>query len=991
MKKKTLAPGEELSGFVVEKTLPLKEIDAAGVSLTHKKTGLRLFHIVCDDNENAFAFAFRTPPRRSDGVAHILEHSVLCGSERFPLKDPFFVLVKGSMHTYLNAWTYPDKTVYPAASVNRADYFNILRVYGDAVFFPLLRPETFAQEGHHFEPAEPGNPRSPLVASGVVFNEMKGNYSSQRSIVSEWTYRSLFPDSPYGLDSGGEPAAILTLTHEGLKEFHRRYYHPSNCRVLLYGNIPTGEQLAFLEENFLSRFNRLEIDSAVPLQRRFDKPVRLEKSYPVSAGEDAARKTEVTIAWLLPEVTDSLARTGFLLLAEILAGHAGSPLRRALVESGLGQDYSSAAGFEPELRQMVFSTGLRGTDPGAAEKILETANAALARLVAEDIPPALREAAFHQIEFGAREIEGGALPYPLRVCSRALCAWLHDAEPEETLVVLPALEALKKTLARDPRCLESLIETHLLKNTHRSLVITAPDPGYLRTFEDGIRAEIRKTEEALDGEKRSALLRELELLKRFQETPDPEEAVRTIPFLKRSDLPRLAPSIETASGTLTGGVPYSFEPMFTNGIVYVDLAFRSDCLPDRLLPYLPLFGRAVTGLGLPGKGYAEVQQELSNLAGGFSFRTEAGLDLRSRESPGFLVFRLKALAARAEAALALAGELLRRADLGDESRLRDVLLEARNRLASAVVPQGSFHALLRAGRRFSAALGLQETWEGVSQHLFLSDLCRPGGPRTGEAAAALAELREWVLKNAPASLNLAAEKTAFQTLRPALDGLTSGLCAGTSGAKGRPAPAVPAGSAGEALIAAVGVGFTARVFSAAPFGSKEYVSEAVLGHLLDTGSLHEKVRVQGGAYGASSSPYRQEGVFCFNSYRDSRITETFAAFADCLRGAAREAVREDELVKAITSIVGREEQPLRPGEKGYVAFRRRLFGIDNKIRQNIRDWTLDLTPADLVARAGEMLTSSEKAASAVITNREAWEKAKKENPGWKFAETEISL
>jgi Zn-dependent M16 (insulinase) family peptidase len=985
MKKTTLAPGTGIHGFVVEKTIPLPELDSLGVSLVHAKTGLRLFHIVNDDTENAFAFTFRTPPADSSGVAHILEHSVLCGSERFPLKDPFVVLLKGSMHTYLNAWTYPDKTVYPAASVNRADYFNIMDVYGDAVFFPLLRPETFAQEGHHFEPADPARPDGPLAASGVVFSEMKGNYSSQRSIVSEWTFRSLFPDTPYGLDSGGEPAAILSLTWEGLKNFHRRYYHPSNCRVLLYGDIPTEEQLEFIERRFLSRFDRLAVSSAVPLQKKLDRPLRLEKGYPVSAGEDPAKKTEVTLAWLLPEVTEANTRNAFFLLSEILAGHAGSPLRRALVESGLGQDYSSAAGFESELRQMVFTTGLRGTDSTAADRILATAEAAFRALVKDGIPARLVEAGLHQIEFSAREIAGGSLPYPLRLFSRSLCAWLHDAAPEETLLVLPALEGLKKNLAATPRFLESLIQTHLLDNTHHSLVITAPDPDYMKKFEGEIEAEIKKAEAQLTPGERTAIAADVERLKAFQETPDSEETVRTIPFLKRTDLPVSVAAIESVADSLPGAIPIVHEPMFTGGIVYVDLAFRVDALPERLLPCLPLFGRAVTGSGLPGTSYATVQEELSLLAGGFFSHAETGLSLATRETPAYLIFRVKALEAKLPAALALAGSLLRRADFTDHDRLRNILLESRNRLASSIVPSGHYHALLRAGRHWSPAIRLQEMWEGISQHLFLSGLAAG----QGDLVAMLAEIRDWLVNRAPVTVNLASGAEIRPSLTAPLGEYVRGL-AGQLVTK----PARPIGAnapTDEALLAAVGVGFTARVFPSAPFGTRESLAETVLGLLLDTGSLHEKIRVQGGAYGAMSFPFRQEGMFCFGSYRDPRITETFAAFADCLKAMADRPTTEDDLVKAITSVVGKEETPLRPGEKGYAAFRRRLFGISDTIRQQNRDWLLGLKPADITARAAALLPLYERASAAVLTHREAWEKAKKENPKWKFTETEISL
>ncbi|HEQ70882.1 MAG TPA: peptidase M16, partial [Spirochaetia bacterium] len=570
MKKSLPAPGNVISGFVVEAIHDLQEIRSRGILCRHQKTGLQLYHILNDDRENAFAFAFRTPPRDSTGIAHILEHSVLCGSRDFPLKDPFVLLLKGSLHTYLNAWTFPDKTVYPAATVNEKDYFNIFRVYGDAVFFPLLKKEIFMQEAHHLEPLDPDNEQSPLTESGVVYNEMKGNYSSQASIVADWAMRSLFPDTPYGVDSGGDPADIITLTHKELQDFHAAYYHPGNCRILLYGNIPTETQLAFLEKEFLSRFTPREVDSVIPLQPRRTAPVTMVKTYPVAPGVPLGRKTEITLNWLLAPVTDSAARTALVVLSEILHGNAGSPLRRALVESGWGEDYTSAAGLETELKEMTFTTGLRGTDPDQAKTIEKVVMDTLEGLVRDGLDQRLIDAALHRYEFHAREITGGHTPFALQLFRRCLKGWLHDADPTETLLAVSKIDALKARRKTNARLFEELIRTYLLENPHQSTVIVKPDPAYMQAFEESLQNEISARAGKIDPEARARLQEELAALKRFQTMPNDPAALASIPFLKRTDLPRHVELIDGRDESLSDRRPLFVVPEFTNGVVYVD-------------------------------------------------------------------------------------------------------------------------------------------------------------------------------------------------------------------------------------------------------------------------------------------------------------------------------------------------------------------------------------------------------------------------------------
>ena len=370
MQENSLKPGDELFGFRVLSMGELPEYRCSSIWLVHTATGLEVLHLAGNDPENVFGFAFRTPPADDTGVAHIVEHAVLAGSQRFPLKEPFAVLLKGSMHTFLNAFTFPDKTVYPASSMLEKDFYNLMLVYGDAVFHPLLRSETFMQEAHRLEFRKRGNSADILEIVGVVYNEMKGSYADPDAVAAKWALRSLFPESPYGRDSGGDPDVIPSLSLDALKQYHGRYYHPSNCRVFLYGNIPTERHLEFLDREFLSGFSRLSVDSEIPDQPKWNRPDQITETYPVDPKSSLEKKTTVSLNWLTVPVTDPLSSLGMELLAEILVGNAGSPLRKRLVESHLGEDISPVTGLETEVKQLVFSVGLRGSEPERAAAVL---------------------------------------------------------------------------------------------------------------------------------------------------------------------------------------------------------------------------------------------------------------------------------------------------------------------------------------------------------------------------------------------------------------------------------------------------------------------------------------------------------------------------------------------------------------------------------------------------------------------------------------------
>ena len=462
--------GEQYGAFTLSSQREIEEYKSTGRLFVHKKTKCPVYHLANNDDENLFAFIFRTPPRNSRGTAHIVEHSVLAGSKRYPVKDPFIALTRGSMNTFLNALTYPDKTVYPASSMVKKDFFNLFEVYGDSVFFPLLRKETFHQEGRRYVPGDDDS----ISVDGVVFNEMKGNYGSHDSIVGEWSYRSLFPDTEYRFDSGGEPEAIRDLSYDEFVDFHGKFYHPSNCRIFLYGNIDSLETLSFLEDRFLSPFEFRATETTLSTQSRWTESRLLTLTSPAAESEESVKNSTITMNWLTASIHDPLMLLSMEILAEILLGHSGAPLQKALVDSGLGEDLSPVSGLDTYTMELVFTVGLRGAEPSVRDDFEALVLDVFKRLVDDGIPEDIVTGAMRRVEFRNREIKGGA-PFGLRLMGKASRGWLHDEAPERTLEFEPWMKKVTEHCSRGGY-FESLVDTMFLNNPHRTTVIVTPDP-----------------------------------------------------------------------------------------------------------------------------------------------------------------------------------------------------------------------------------------------------------------------------------------------------------------------------------------------------------------------------------------------------------------------------------------------------------------------------------------------------------------------------------
>lgn len=957
--------GDFISQFEVLSVENLDEYRSIAIHLKHNKTGCSVYKIINDDVENLFSFTFRTPPSDNTGVAHIIEHTVLCGSKNFPVKDPFLSMAKGSMNTFLNAMTFPDKTMYPAGSAVEQDYFNLMNVYGDAVFFPLLNEHMFRQEGHRLEFDEEGN----LFRTGIVFNEMKGSYSSVESIAAEWSGRSLFPENTYGYDSGGDPKEIHELSYKQFVEFHQTYYHPSNCLISLYGDSDLEKNLVFLEDNFLSKFDSKKIiDSEVGPQSMWTEPVYMDKYWPSAAEDpDLSRKTTHTLNWRLSPITEPVRVLETQIISEVLMGNAGAPLLKVLQQSELGEDLSPVSGLETELKDLIFTASIRGSEPEARDPFVDLVFSTLIDIVEKGIDNDLIEGAIHSVEFRAREIKGGG-PFGLRLIRKQLRGWLHGASPSRTLLFNKYIDEVKRN-CRTKGYLENLISELFLKNKHYSVVTVRPD-NTLQKREDELTAkEMKRRLSSMDAKAVEELKKKNNDLKIFQENPDTEEAKKSIPFLDRSDVPHDIIKIPTVKG-ITEGIHWYKHELFTNGIIYCDMGFTMDSLSPELMIWMPLFCKSLSSMGLPGLPYDETARLLSLHTGGFGASLEASSTFHNDAMLKVIYVRFKMLSEQTKIGFDLVSRLIREIDFTDMKRLKDIILEIRNDYKSSVIPSGHSYAMMRSGCRFSEAGALEESWYGISQLEHLTAISE--------------DLNESSLKEIGEKLDLIRislinkESIKVNVTSPVGEGdkvvkiLTSDLNRLDEGEfrKSELPPLFRHERKAEGLSVPSTVSYVSLSIPGSKLGTKEHAASLLLSHLLKTGYLWEQIRMRGGAYGAFASISGLEGVFSFGSYRDPNIVKTLESYKKSLE-YMKDNVSDNDLELALIGTVGKELRPLSPAESGIVSFKRDLLGISDTMRQKKRDFLLSISAGDIKETAAILLDRWDQAVITVVSSADA--------------------
>ncbi|HYA41833.1 MAG TPA: insulinase family protein [Syntrophobacteraceae bacterium] len=941
----------------------------------HIPTGAELLSIINEDDNKVFGVCFRTPPSDSSGVAHILEHSVLCGSRKYPVKEPFVELIKGSLKTFLNAFTYPDKTCYPVASQNAQDFYNLVDVYLDAVFYPRLTPFVFQQEGWHYELYDP---EAPLEIKGVVYNEMKGVYSSPDSLLSEISQQSLFPDTTYGLDSGGDPRVIPTLTFEQFKSFHSKFYHPSNSRIYFYGNDDPDGRLEIVQQ-YLQDFIRAEPDSAVPLQAPKRLPARIVRSFGVGPDDagSGGLKGMVTVNWLLPEVTDAELNLAFQVLEYVLIGMPGSPLRKALIDSGLGEDIAGV-GLETELRQLFFSIGLKGIRPGDADKVETIIFETLSTLARDGIDPETIQAGVNTIEFRLRENNYGNFPQGLAVMLRALCTWLHDADPTSLPAFESPLNQVKQHL-RSGGFLEGLIQRHLIENTHRTVVLLQPEPGLA---EKEIEEETRRLEAIRDSfpaEKIGRIIEKAKTLQEIQSRPDSPEALARIPVLKISDLDKRNRIIPIEPGPVPDVLAF-YHDLFTSGIAYLDVGFNLQVLPEPYLPYAPLFGRMLLEMGTDFQDFVSLSQKISCKTGGIHPEVFTSSVIGNGLPATWLFLRGKSMTGQMGDLADILSEVLGAVKLDDRERLRQIVLTEKARQERKIVPSGHQLINLRIRAHYNHADWVRELTDGISYFLFLGQLAGEIDNDWESVLSTLEKVRSLLTNSSTMAFNLTAGRKDLHSIEGPLRGFLRSLPERAPVMETWQRTGLFAQFEGIMIPSQVNyVGKGADLYREGyePHGS----SKVVAGYLRSTW-LWEKVRVQGGAYGGFCLFDRMSGVFTFISYRDPNLMKTIENFDGAAEFLRRADLPEDEVRKAIIGAIGDMDSHMLPDMKGYVSMLRRLTGESEEMRQKMREQVLGATAKDFRAFAEVLEKVNSNGIVKVLGAQASIDSALAERPGW---------
>lgn len=939
--------------FTLMEERQVHEIDSSARLYTHNKTGARILSIANKDENKAFGISFRTPPVRSDGIAHILEHSVLCGSKKYPVKEPFVELIKGSLNTFLNAFTYPDKTVYPVASTNLKDFYTLVDVYLDAVFNPLLTEDTFRQEGWHYEV----NPETKaLEYKGVVFNEMKGAYSDPDDLHDDLCRRSLYPNTAYGLDSGGDPAVIPSLDYGTFSEFHSRYYHPSNSFIYFYGDDDPAERLNILDR-WLDGYSKMEVDSLPGIQEAFDEPRKVMATY-----EGKEPKAWVAVNWALAGHGDPETSLGLSILSHILIGTPSSPLHVALIDSGLGEDLAGF-GLEDALRQGAWSVGLKAVDPDDTNDVEALVFETLEALASKGIDPKTVAASMNTIEFALREKNTGRFPRGLAVMLEALSEWLYDTNPLNTLAFEEPLRAIKEKISRGGY-FEGLIRRWFLDNPHRTTVHLLPDSS-------AEAARIAAEQEALDSAKAEMSEQDLKelaevaaRLKARQEKPDSPEALATIPSLSLSDLP-----VETAripiESMQAGNSTILLHDLPTSSILYADLAFPMDWLEDRLVPYAGLLGRLLLDMGTSAMDYIELGQHIGIHTGGISTSTLSASKWKKPGLASYFIIRSKTLADQTDTLLDLLRTIILDARLDNRDRFRQIVLEEKAQGEASLIPQGHRLVGLRLRSAFTAADALSERIGGLEQLFFLRSLADRIETDWAGVLADLEATRKAILNANGAIFNITIDKNSYMSLQASLARFLADLPEDKRGQAIARLPR-PAGKF-ELLTAPTQVNFVGSAFPLKPADTRAGAF-LVAKKFLDTSFLWEKVRVQGGAYGGFSTYEINSGLFTFLSYRDPNLEKTVDIFLKAGDYLTNLKISDEEIRRSIIGTIGDVDAYLLPDAKGFTSLVHYLTGYRQEDRQAMREQILSARASDFSSLGESLIRSAENSLSAALTS-----------------------
>ena len=956
-----LAQIEKLDAYRVTDHRWIQEMQSEGIVLEHKKTKARLFLLSNEDENKVFCIGFRTPPDDNTGLPHILEHSVLCGSEKFPLKDPFVELVKGSLNTFLNAMTYPDKTVYPVASCNDKDFQNLMDVYMDAVLHPNIYHEEkiFRQEGWHYELEDAG---APVIYNGVVYNEMKGAYSAPEGMLDCYTQSALFPDNCYGKDSGGDPAAIPELTYEKFLDFHRTYYHPSNSYIYLYGDMDMAEKLTWLDEEYLSHYEERQVDSQIPLQKAFAKPVEQEIFYSITEEEPEENKTYLSLSTVVGTDLDPMLYVAFQILEYTLLGAPGAPLKQALIDAGIGKDV--LGGYESGILQPYCTVIAKDANRDQRGEFLAVVKGTLRKLADQGINRKSLLAGMNYYEFKYREADYGSTPKGLMWGLQSLDSWLYDGDPMMHLEYQHTFDELKKAV--EEGYFEKLIQEYLLDNPFEAVVILSPERNLTARQEEKVAGKLTAYKESLNEEQIQDLVNATEELERYQDTPSSPEDLAKIPLLKREDIGKEAEKLNWTEKQ-EDGIRVLHHNFFTSGIGYLKVLFRTDAVPQEDLCYVGLLKSVLGGVDTEHYSYSDLTSEIHLNSGGVDISVASYANLKEPEHfTGALVAGVRVLYDRLDFGFTILEEILCRSVFRDEKRLAEVLEETRSRAKMKLENAGHSTAVSRATSYFSPTAYFNEMVGGTTYFQFLEQICRNFEAEKEQVIAKLEEVSKRLFTRDNILISYTADEEGYQRLPQALKKLTGSLPAG----RGKRYPfRHPVENRNEGLKTSSQVNYVARCGDFRQKGYEYTGALKILQVILSYDYLWLNIRVKGGAYGCMSG-FGRSGEGYLVSYRDPNLKETNQVYEGIVKYLEEFDPGERDMTKFVIGTISNLDTPLPPSVKGSRALSAYLSGVTEEMLQEERAQVLQAVKEDIRALAKPIRAILDTGSFCVVGNED---------------------
>ncbi len=959
---------EELTAYEILERRNIDDLKSEGIVLKHKKTGAKIALLSNDDDNKVFYIGFRTPPANSTGVAHIVEHTVLCGSKEFPVKDPFIELAKGSLNTFLNAMTFPDKTVYPVASCNDKDFQNLMHVYLDAVFYPNIHNEKkiFQQEGWHYELESADDE---LTINGVVYSEMKGAFSSPDDVLEREIMNSLFPDTAYGVESGGDPDVIPELSYEEFIAFHKSFYHPSNSYIYLYGDMDMAEKLQFIDEKYLSKFDELKIDSEIKKQSSFDAVKDIQIEYPISEAESEEENAYLSYNTIVGDSLDKELYVAFQILDYAVSSAPGAPLKTALIDKGIGKDVYSV--YENGIYQPYFSVIAKNTDADRKTEFVDTIESVLKDLIANGLDKKSLAAAIQYFEFKYREADFGSYPKGLMYGLQVFDSWLYDdtkafwhIEANETFA------ALKQKI--DTGYFEGLLEKYIINNTHKSIITAVPVKGLGDRKEEALAKKLAEYKSSLTSEEIDTIIRETKELEEYQETPDSKEALQTIPLLTREDMRKeivpLSNKMEDIDGT-----PFIKHDIFTNGIGYVRLVFSADNISTDMLAYSGILKNVLGYMDTDKHTYGDLFNEIHLNTGGISSGFVLYDDVKE-EGSYRIVFEVKTkvLYENMQKGFGLLEEILLHTDITDEKRLYEIIAESKSRMQSQLMTSSHSVAAMRAAGYFNESAALMDIMGGIPFYRLLEKIEKNFEEEKDKLIETLQLMMKQLFRPENVLLGYTSPLDEEAGIRECFTAFKKKLYTEPVQKYERVVPVV---KRNEGFQTSAQVQYVCRAGDFARNGLSYTGSLKVLRVIMGYDYLWNNVRVKGGAYGCMSA-FRRNGSSYFVSYRDPNLGKTVETYEKVVEYLENFDADEREMTQFIIGTLSGEDTPLTPSAKGKRSFAAYMSNIDEALLQKERDELLGTTKEDIRGLSEYMKTFLEQDCICVIGNTNAIENEK---------------